>query len=180
LDTSPSSTFLVRRVVHDLLCAVRLRTDAGSWVLPDQVLACAYPRTNAALGAMASAGVLLSAFLFGVYHLMQSDHWAMGAVFTFLMPCLGGVLFGYAAVTSNGLALPLGLHLGGNWVQSALAGFAPLGSEAPLAMWQIPLSVAAVQTLTAPDLLPRLPYIAGVTLAAVVVWAMSRSQLRQR
>ena len=45
------------RAVHDLLCALRLRTDPGAWVLPDRVLACAYPRTDAALAALAGAGV---------------------------------------------------------------------------------------------------------------------------
>jgi atypical dual specificity phosphatase len=51
---SPKS---VRRAVHDLLCALRLRTDPGAWVLPGQVLACAYPRTEAALAALAAARV---------------------------------------------------------------------------------------------------------------------------
>lgn len=119
--------------------------------------------------------ILLSALLFGAYHLVQSGDWAMGAVFTFLMPCLGGVLFGYSAVKSNGLALPLGLHLGGNWVQAALAGFAPVGSEASQAVWRISISATDVRTLTAPDLLPRLPYIAAVVIAALVVWALSQS-----
>jgi len=51
---SPKS---VRRAVHDLLCALRLRTDPGAWVLPGQVLACSYPRTEAALAALAAARV---------------------------------------------------------------------------------------------------------------------------
>lgn len=120
--------------------------------------------------------ILLSALLFGAYHLVQSDTWAMGAVFAFLMPCLGGLLFGYAAVKSDGLALPLGLHLGGNWVQSALAGFAPVGSEGTHAVWRIAVSVADIRTLTAPDVFPRLPYLAGVAVSALAVWALSRSR----
>ncbi len=47
----------VRLAVHDLLCAFRLRTDPGTWVLPGQVLACAYPRTGAALATLAAAQI---------------------------------------------------------------------------------------------------------------------------
>jgi membrane protease YdiL (CAAX protease family) len=121
------------------------------------------------------AAILLSAVLFGVYHLIQSDNWGMGAAFSFLMPCLGGVLFGIAAVQSRGLALPLGLHLGGNWVQAALTGFAPVGTGATDAVWRIPVSATDIRTLTAPDALPRLPYMAGVALATFAVWALTRS-----
>jgi atypical dual specificity phosphatase len=48
-----------RWLAHDLLCVLRLRTDQGSWILPDQLLACAYPRTNAALAALEAVGVQL-------------------------------------------------------------------------------------------------------------------------
>lgn len=48
-----------RRTVHDLLVALGLRDDPGSWVIPGQVLVCAYPRTNSALAALANAGVTL-------------------------------------------------------------------------------------------------------------------------
>jgi atypical dual specificity phosphatase len=43
--------------LHDLLCGLGLRTDPGSWVIRDQVLACAYPRGESALERLASAGV---------------------------------------------------------------------------------------------------------------------------
>ena len=48
---------VIRSAAHDLLCALRLRTDPGSWVLPDQVLACAYPRTESALAALGAARI---------------------------------------------------------------------------------------------------------------------------
>ena len=38
---------------------MRLWTDPGSWVLPGEVLACGYPRTDAALAALAAAGITL-------------------------------------------------------------------------------------------------------------------------
>jgi atypical dual specificity phosphatase len=45
------------RHLHDLLCALRLRDDPGSWALPNQVLACAYPRSESALAALAAAQI---------------------------------------------------------------------------------------------------------------------------
>jgi len=115
------------------------------------------------------AAILLSGVLFGAYHLVQSHDWAMGAVFRFLMPTLGGLLFGWAALRSRGLALPLGLHLGGNWVQSSVAGFAPsaLPTDAPIqALWRIPITIHDVRVLTAPDLVPHLPYMTAIVVAA--------------
>jgi atypical dual specificity phosphatase len=49
--------FPIRRSLHDALCALGLHTDTGSWVVPDAVLACAYPRSDAALAALAARGV---------------------------------------------------------------------------------------------------------------------------
>lgn len=121
--------------------------------------------------------ILFSAVLFGAYHLVQSDDWAMGAVFRFLTPTLGGLLFGWAALRSRGLALPLGLHLGGNWVQASLAGFAPMAipSDAPVqALWRIPLSADDVRALAAPDIGPQLPYLVAVVLAAAVTSRLLR------
>lgn len=121
--------------------------------------------------------ILLSALLFGAYHLLQSGDWAMGAVYRFLMPTVGGLLFGWAALRSQGLALPLGLHLGGNWVQSSLAGFASSNIASPTtanALWRISIGPDDVRTLTAPDLIPHLPYLAAVALAATVTWRLLR------
>ena len=120
------------------------------------------------------AAILLSAVLFGAYHLVQSDDWAMGAVFRFLMPTLGGLLFGWAALRSRGLALPLGLHLGANWVQSSIAGFAPnVLADAPVhALWRIPISIDDVRVLTAPDIVPHLPYVIAMAVAAAATWRL--------
>ena len=46
------------RLLHDLLCAWRLRTDSGSWIAPGQVLACGYPR-QAGLAALHERGIQL-------------------------------------------------------------------------------------------------------------------------
>jgi len=39
------------------MCRLRLRIDHGSWILPDQVLAVGYPRTDAALAWLADVGI---------------------------------------------------------------------------------------------------------------------------
>jgi len=131
-----------------------------------------------------SAAVVLSAVLFGAYHLVGSGDWAMGAFFRFFTAMLGGLLFGYAAVRSGGLALPIGLHLGGNWVQASVAGFSPVGavggSEQVRALWRIPLLETDVQLLTAPDLLVRLPYITAIGIAALLTWHFLRFKQRSR
>ena len=49
----------LRRAAGDILIALRLRHGAGSWVLPGAVLACAYPRDDAALAELRAAGVRL-------------------------------------------------------------------------------------------------------------------------
>ena len=121
----------------------------------------------AALGQRVA--VVLSAVCFGAYHLVGSEYWAMGAVFQFLMPTLGGLVFGWAAIRSGGLALPLGLHLGGNWIQAWVAGFAPIGSQDVTAVWRIPITASDLQTLTAPDVGVRWPFLLALALTVVLI-----------
>ena len=99
----------------------------------------------------------------------------MGAFFRFFTSALGGVLFAWSAVRSGGLALPIGLHLGGNWVQASLAGFTtPDGSVQ--ALWRIPISTSDLQLLVAPDVLPRLPYFLAIGTATAVTWIFLRTR----
>jgi membrane protease YdiL (CAAX protease family) len=115
--------------------------------------------------------IALTALAFGVYHVLGTRYWGMGLAFQFLMPTLGGLLFAWAAVRSGGLALPIGLHLGGNWVQASVAVFGPQaipGGEASAGLWRIPIGPSDVQILTAPDLLPRLPLLIAFALAALL------------
>lgn len=53
------SPLSLRRVLHDWLCAWGVRTDPGGWVLPERVLACAYPRRDRALAALAATRIEL-------------------------------------------------------------------------------------------------------------------------
>jgi len=115
--------------------------------------------------------IVLSALVFGGYHLIGSQNWGMGLAFQFIGPAVGGLLFGWAAVRTGGLALSIGLHWGGNWVQIGIAGFSPLEDlTAPQALWKIPITAADFRLLTAPDLFPRLPYFAAVAGGAVLTW----------
>ncbi len=118
--------------------------------------------------------IVLTAVVFGVYHVLGTRYWAMGLVFHALMPTLGGLLFAWAAVRSGGLALPIGLHLGGNWVQASVAIFVPpppLGAgDAAAGLWRIPISEGDVQVLTAPDVLPHLPLLLAFAIAAALTW----------
>jgi atypical dual specificity phosphatase len=47
----------MHHVVRALLHTLRMRSDLGSWVLPDEVLACAYPHGDADLAALAERGI---------------------------------------------------------------------------------------------------------------------------
>ena len=121
----------------------------------------------------APAALIVSSLLFGAYHVVGSGYWGMGAFFLFAMPVLGGLVFGTAALRTGGLALPLGLHFGGNWVTGRVFG---LGLPEGAALWAAPVNATQASALVAPDLLPRLPYITAVVLLAVVVlaWPLQR------
>ena len=124
-----------------------------------------------------AGAIATSATLFGLYHLLGTDYWAMGAVFRFAMPALGGLVFGYALVRTGSLAVPIGLHWGGNWAQSVLLGLghAPARSSA---VWVMPLSGEQIHALTAPDLLPNLPYLVALALAWLAVRCTPRGLVR--
>jgi atypical dual specificity phosphatase len=42
-----------------ILSGMGLRTDNGDWLLPDELLGCAYPKTDAALEALQASGIRL-------------------------------------------------------------------------------------------------------------------------
>jgi membrane protease YdiL (CAAX protease family) len=115
-----------------------------------------------------AGAIVISAALFGLYHLLGTQYWAMGAVFRFAMPALGGLVFGYALVRTGSLAVPIGLHWGGNWAQSVLFGLGHSPDHSG-AVWIMPLSGEQVGALTAPDLLPNLPYLVALALACLLV-----------
>lgn len=134
----------------------------------------AFRKAQALWGA--PAALLGSSLLFGAYHVAGSgEYWGMGAFFLFAMPALGGLVFGLAALRTGGLALPLGLHLGGNWVGASVLG---LGVPEGAALWAAPVDAVQAAWLMAPDLLPRLPYVVGVGLLAATVLTWPRRHLQ--
>lgn len=118
--------------------------------------------------------LIVTSVAFGAYHLIGRPYWAMGAFFVFAMPALGGLIFGSALLRSGGLALPLGLHWGGNWALTSLfawrTGDALNTGDAPRAVWTADITQAQFNALTAPDLGPHLPYLIAMTLLGVVLW----------
>jgi membrane protease YdiL (CAAX protease family) len=135
-------------------------------LLPEELLFRGYGLRKAVDLWGAPAALVLSSAAFGAYHVIGSGYWGIGAVFLFAMPALGGLVFGYAALRSRGLALPTGLHLGGNWVNASVLG---LGVPEGTALWRASLTEDQVAFLTAPDLIPRLPYIVGVLALGLLV-----------
>jgi membrane protease YdiL (CAAX protease family) len=139
-------------------------------LLPEELLFRGYAFQRLASAAGPRAAIGISAALFGVYHVAGSGMWGIGAFFTWAMPALGGVLFGWAALRSQGLALPIGLHLGGNWVQASVLSFQPHGVPAS-AVWTAQVSGADAQILFAPEFLAHLPFMCAVLLLmAAVEW----------
>lgn len=116
-----------------------------------------------AIGGSALA-VILSSLLFGAYHLVGQGYWAMGAFFQFAMPVVGGLIFSLALIRSGGMALPVGLHWGGN--------FAPLAVGS---IWTANLTPEQMQAWRAPDLLPHLPYLTVMAVMALAVWFCRRT-----
>ncbi len=138
-------------------------------MLPEELLfrGYAFQRLMRVIGVW--PGILVSATLFGIYHLFGSGMWGIGAFFQLAMPTLGGIAFGWAAVRTNGLALPIGLHLGGNWVQASIFSFRPVGATEPGALWTVYVTDVQQHRLYAPDFSAHAPYIVAMFVLLFVV-----------
>jgi membrane protease YdiL (CAAX protease family) len=141
-------------------------------LLPEELIFRGYAFTRLIDAVGDWRAIATSASLFGLYHLAGTEMWGMGAVFQFAMPALGGLVFGWAAVTSRGLALPIGLHLGGNWVQASVLSFAPPSSAGHGALWSVRLSDVQQQQLFAPDVGPHVPFMLTMIGATLVLRAV--------
>ena len=136
-------------------------------LFPEELLFRGYAFQRLVAAAGAWPGILISAVLFGIYHVAGSGMWGIGAFFQFAMPALGGVVFGWIAVRTRGLALPIGLHLGGNWVQASVLSFQPNSDVVPATLWTARLTDLEMRSLYAPDLTTHLPFIVAILLAAM-------------
>jgi hypothetical protein len=72
-------------------------------------------------------------------------------------------------VRTRGLALPIGLHLGGNWVQAAVFSFRAGPDTGPAAAWTAHVTERQQWALYGPDLGSHVPFIVTMFLAVVVV-----------
>ena len=126
-------------------------------------------RLIAACGQRAALGI--SALAFGLYHLAQTgfEMWGIGAFWVVALPALGGLVFGLAAIRTGGLALPLGLHLGGNWIQASVLRLGPPSDGTPTALFTAPLTTAQANALWSPDLPAQVPYLVVISIAVIVV-----------
>jgi CAAX protease family protein len=119
----------------------------------------------------APMALIISSLAFGFYHLAQTGFgmWGIGAFWVVALPALGGFVFGVAMIRSGGLALPLGLHLGGNWVQASVFRLGAQPDGAPAALFSAPLTTTQTQQLWSPDLPAHLPYLLVVATAAFLI-----------
>ena len=138
-------------------------------LLPEELLFRGYAFQRLILAVGVWPGILVSAVLFGLYHLVGSGMWGIGAFFRAAMPALGGVVFGWLAVRTRGLALPIGLHLGGNWIQAAVFSFRSPSDAGPAAAWTAYLTDRQQWALYAPDVPSHLPFIVTMLVAVVVL-----------
>jgi uncharacterized protein len=118
----------------------------------------------------ARTALAASALAFGVYHLAHTGFgmWGIGAFWVVALPALGGLVFGLAMIRTGGLAMPLGLHLGGNWMQAAVLRLEPTDGTSS-ALFTASLTTAQAHELWSPDLLPQVPYLVVVTTTAMLV-----------
>jgi membrane protease YdiL (CAAX protease family) len=117
------------------------------------------------------AALITSALAFGVYHLAETGvrMWGIGAFWVVALPALGGLVFGLAAIRTGGLALPLGLHLGGNWMQSSVLSLGTPAEGPSTALFTAPLTTVQAQAIWSPDLPAHVPYLVVMTIAVVLV-----------
>jgi membrane protease YdiL (CAAX protease family) len=143
-------------------------------MLPEELVfrGYAFQQLLPALGARTT--IVVSSLLFGLYHVMGSGMWGIGAFFQFAMPALGGLAFGFAAVRTRGLALPIGLHLGGNWVQASVLSFQAQSSVAPTAVWTAHVTDLQQRALFSPDLGPHVPFMVAMLLSLLAVQIVFR------
>ena len=125
--------------------------------------------------------LVASALAFGVYHLAQTGFrmWGIGAFWVVALPALGGLVFGLALLRTGSLAMPLGLHLGGNWVQASVLRLGDTGSG-PSALFAAPLTQPQAQQLWSPDFPPHVPQLLAILAAVLIValWRPSESRPR--
>ena len=120
-------------------------------------------------GSNAFWGVLGSALVFGLFHMINPGA-SLGA---FLGISAAGLLLGFAFVRSGSLWLPIGIHLGWNFFEGMFFGFPTSGVTLP-ALLQLQISGPVLWTGGAFGPEAGLVIIPGLLLGALLVWLYTR------
>lgn len=86
-----------------------------------------YIMQSLASGLNLTLGILISSIYFGIEHLSNPNSNGMAVAGIFLI----GLFFAYAYVRAGQLWLPIGLHIGWNFFESAVFGFPVSGYDRP-------------------------------------------------
>ena len=93
--------------------------------LMEEIAFRAYPLVTLNRKTSTWASLLITAFLFAVYHV--ANGWSIPV--SFLGPGVWGLIYGLAALYSKGISMPTGMHYAANLTQAAFGmskGFAPI------------------------------------------------------
>lgn len=112
--------------------------------------------------------ILITAVLFGLYHLNESN-----SLYSVLLgPGVWGVVFGVAAYLSNSVALPLGIHVAANGMQAYFG----MKDSLP-GMWEIKTPDVSLSIGSDPDALGLIMQVCLLLVSIVVLeWAIRRKQ----
>ena len=164
------------------ICQVKRQPVTGTAYLAFAVLleelvfrGYALRRLSESIGSQAAIGLL--ALLFGGYHLLGMAGagqpvglawlWAAGA------PALGAVVFGVAALRTGSIALPVGIHLAGNWIQWQL--FTSAEDTTPMGLWR---PAVAGEYTDASSTIFQVGYVVTMAVALAVVLLVTRRRDR--
>nr|BFE59378.1 CPBP family glutamic-type intramembrane protease [Dactylosporangium thailandense] len=143
-------------------------------VLVEELIFRGYALRRLAEGIGAVKAVVVLAAVFGGYHLLSIGsspavkHGGAELLWTAAGPLIGAVVFGFAALRTGSIALPLGLHLGWNWTQWQF--FTLPGDDNPIGLWT-PLISAHYAGNPVPF---RIGYLVAMSLALVAIALLTR------
>ena len=100
--------------------------------------------------------IVITSVLFALYHIVNG--WTISS--SFFGPGVWGLLFGLAAIYSNGIALPTGIHYAINLTTSAFGG-----EDNSIALWTVKQTNTATTIYKGIDLAIVLPSLAILLLA---------------
>ncbi|MCP2328263.1 hypothetical protein HDA40_006770 [Hamadaea flava] len=145
-------------------------------VLVEELVFRGYALRRLAEGIGKTKAIVVMAALFGGYHVLSIGSslsvksGGSELVWTAVGPLVGAIVFGVAALRTGGIALPLGLHLGWNWMQWQFFTFP--GDDNPIGLWN-PIVTAHYADNPA---VFRLGYLVAMTVALLVVLAITRKK----